>query len=143
MFVTEFIRALDFVPIFKKMYSFHTISTYLIKTHFNIIFPLSLGFTNGLLSSRTYIKFLYSFLFSQISVTSPAHFILIDLTIIIFSKVLQIKKLLIVQFCHPHLSSSLVCQNIFLGTIFSNTFIPTSPVTFRAKFHTPKRQNRG
>ena len=70
---------------------------------------------------------------------SPPHLILVDLTAI-FSEILQIKKLHIVQFFHPHLSSSLVRQNIFLSALFSITFIPSSPLTFRAKFDTRKSQ---
>jgi hypothetical protein len=74
-FITVFTRALHWTRLI------HSMPTH--KTHLALSSYLRLGLPSGLLLSVFPTKFIYVFLFSPMNAAYPAHFILLDLNILI------------------------------------------------------------
>jgi hypothetical protein len=71
------------VPIMSQMNPLHTTLSCLFKIHLNISTHLDLGLHSDLIYSGFLANILYTFLVSHVRATYPAHFILLDLIILI------------------------------------------------------------
>lgn len=108
------------VPILRQINPKHDLLYFVLKIHFNIISHLCVGLTTGLCSPHFLTKTLFSFSFSPIRVTFPAHFILLDLITRIWWPA-QTMTLCTVYFSPSPVTSSLLCQSNFLSILSSNT----------------------
>ena len=113
---------LPLVPIFSKIYPVSSITTHLPQIHFNIIFPsLHLGLHESIFPSGFPTKTLYTFLHCSICATYPAHLSRLDLRfVIVLGKQYNACSSALCNFLYSPVLS-LLAQNIFLSTLFSNT----------------------
>ena len=96
--------------------------SHFLKTHFNIIPHLHLGLPSGLFPSDIPTKTLYKPLLGPIRATWSAHIILLDLiTRKTFGQDYRSLSSSVCSFLHSSRTSSLLCQNILLNTLFSVT----------------------
>jgi len=68
------------VPILSQIYPVRALSSYFLKIHFNIIYPLCLGLPSGLFPSGFPFYTWNAFLFSLACATCLVHIILLDVT---------------------------------------------------------------
>ena len=106
------------VPILSQLDLVHIPTSYFLKIHLNIILPSAPGSPKWSLSIRFPHKTLYTPLVSSLRATCTAHLILIDL---ITRTILCEEYRPLCSFLHSPVTSSLLCLNILLSTIFSNT----------------------
>jgi hypothetical protein len=83
---------------------------------------LHLGLPSRLIPSAFPTNNLYVFLFSLICTTFPAHLILDLIILIILGEVHKSRSFFLCSFLHPLVTSSLFGPNIFLSTLFPNSF---------------------
>jgi hypothetical protein len=126
------------LPILRQTNQIQTTQAYFYKIHLNVIYHLRLGLPSGLFLSGLPANNLYTFIFSLISDTCPAHNILLDFIILII-------------FCEEHKScSSSLCgslrppvtsyffgPNIQLSALFSNTLSLWSSLNIRDQVSYP------
>jgi len=88
-------------------------------------YHLRLGLPSGLFPSGFTTKTLYAFLIFPIRATCPSHLTLHNLiTLTIFGEVYKLRSSSLCSLLQPPATSSLLCPNILLSTLFSN--IPQS-----------------
>jgi hypothetical protein len=104
------------VPILSQIGPVRTTPSYPANIHFKLSNHLCPRLPSGHFGFPNNI--LYAYLFSSIRSTWPAHFILIDLIILIMlGEEYKLRSSLFIQ---PPITSSLFSPNIFLSTVFSN-----------------------
>jgi hypothetical protein len=119
-FITELTRALHQFPILSQTNPVHITASHFSKIHPYIIHP-PLCLPSDLFSSGFPTSNLYAFLFSTIRPTCPAHLILLHLIIlIILGEEYNSTKLLVMQFLHSPVTSSLFGPNIKQFTLNNN-----------------------
>ena len=109
------------VPILSHSNTVHASPSYLLKIHFNIIFPYTPR-SSQVASFRQVTPSKPCIHLSSKRSTCPAHFIIVDLiTRIIYVKDYQSLSPLLCSFLHSPVTSSLLGTNIFPNILFSNS----------------------
>jgi len=114
------------VPILSHMNPFHTLPTHFPKIHPNIILPSTLRSSEWSLTVRLSDQDIYVFLIFPMRVTCPTNIILLDLITQIIFEAYQLRSSSLCSLLQHPTTSSLVCPNIFLITLFSLTLILSS-----------------
>ena len=131
-------------PILSQINPVHVTQFYVLKINFNTILLSTLCLPSALFASDVPTRTLHVSLLTPIRATCPAHLILLDLiTWTILCEQYRSVSSSLCSLLHSLATSSLLNPNIFLSTLFSDTFNYVSPSASETKFHTHKnnRQN--
>ena len=100
----------------------HAFPVHFLKTHFIFFLHLSLVIPSCCFALGLPAKTFYAPLLSPIHATCPAHLILLNLiTRAILAEQYRSLSFSLCNFLHSPVTSSLLCPNILLNTLFSNT----------------------
>lgn len=137
-------RNLPLVPNINLINPMYTLPSHFSQIDFHIIVCSVLGFYKWTLSFRFSHQFQYAPLLSPVCSTCPAPLILLELiTRIIFCEVLKIWSWALWNFVWPPGTACLLCQCVFLSTLFLTTVGLCSPLNVRYwEFYTNMCSNK-
>jgi hypothetical protein len=122
------------------MSSVNTFPPYFSKIHFNNIFPFMPGSYKRYLPLDFPTKILYAFIKSPMHPTWSSQLVLLDLITVM--EVYKLWNYSLCSFLQPSTTSSLLGPNIFLSTLFSNTFNLCSSLSVREQVSHPYKTTR-